>query len=106
MEDGSIKNYIINDFSLTPADKYCKTNLDNFKSKDRIKEVFQFKAEVVDFKTPVDEPTIKKVQKVEFKPSEDKEEVKVITVDHVEENKNSPEKENYEQISIFDDMGD
>ena len=107
MEDGSIKNFIINDFTLTPADKYCKTNLDNFNSKDRIKDVFQFNVEVIDFKTPVDEPSkVKKVVSQETKSEEQKEEVKIITVDSNEEIKNSSDEENYEQISIFDDMGD
>jgi DNA gyrase/topoisomerase IV subunit A len=107
MEDGSIKNFIINDFSLTPSDKYCKTNLDNFKSKDKIKNVFQFDVEVIDFKTPVDEPrVVKKEIKVAEKPEDTVEEVKIITVDSVEDNKKSSEEENYQQISIFDDMGD
>ncbi|MBQ9266663.1 MAG: DNA topoisomerase IV subunit A [Bacilli bacterium] len=107
MEDGSVKNFIINDFTLTPADKYCKTNLDNFNSKDRIKDVFQFNVEVIDFKTPVDEPSkVKKVVSLETKSEEQKEEVKIITVDSTEEIKNSSDEENYEQISIFDDMGD
>lgn len=71
-------NIKINDFHLTPIDKYCKKNIDEISDDRYIKNVFIDSSLIIDSSF--------KVEKEEVK--DEKEEV------------------NYEQISIFDDLGD
>ena len=86
LDDKSIFNITIDDFHLTPIEKYCKKNIDSISNDKVIAMVFNFDAEVVnnDFKV-YEENIIEK------------------------DNKNSENNEDdshYEQISLFDDLGD
>ena len=79
-----IFNFSLNDFHLTPIDKYCKRNISAIPDDRKIKDIFKFDSIKVDLNFHVDEVI---------------EEVK-------EDNAENENSEHYEQISIFDDFGD
>ncbi len=101
MSDGTVLETSINEFYLTPVDKYCKTNM-NIDSKAQIDKIYVKNVDVIDGNL-----------KLEVKPD------KPMPVENIDDQpidssnsfespkeENSNKKETYEQISIFDDMGD
>ncbi|MBR1581621.1 MAG: DNA topoisomerase IV subunit A [Bacilli bacterium] len=92
MSDNSIIELNINDLHLTPMDKMCRKNLE-FNDKLKICDVFTETVQHIDENTIEEEP----VERATNKP------INLFT----EEAEDVPEKDvEYEQISIFDDMGD
>ncbi len=110
MDDNSVIQYSLNDFYLTPVDKYCKANME-LNSNAKIKSIYENNCDLIDdnfveekgssnpgdggnnggnsgdlvSETKTSEPT----KKDESKTTDD-----------------DKKGDNYEQISIFDDMGD
>ena len=140
-ENNELFNINIDDYHLTPVDKYCKKNIDSIPEDSVIKCVFNYYCQIIDKDTVVEESPIKdngddnsgnndnggeieeqlslsfgddsfinepldekEVIKEEIKKESIKEEVKT----HSKNKKTNDEDDGfgYEQISIFDDMGD
>lgn len=140
-ENNELFNINIDDYHLTPVDKYCKKNIDSIPEDSVIKCVFNYHCQIIDKDTVVEESPIKdngddnsgnndnggeieeqlslsfgddsfinepldekEVIKEEIKKESVKEEVKT----HSKNKKTNDEDDGfgYEQISIFDDMGD
>lgn len=91
MEDNSVIDYTVSEFYLTPCDKYCKANMD-IKDNGKIVKVYENITEVVDSSYKIDVVKTKPIT-----PNGDNKDGK--------DDKDSKD-DNYEQISIFDDMGD
>lgn len=101
LNDDEIYETKIEDLHLTPIDKMCRKNL-GFKDNAKIKNIFINDVQVIDESTIEEIPTIQEDVKIE----ESKETEKPrINLDELN-NKEVEEDVNYEQISIFDDMGD
>lgn len=98
LSDDSVVDVQINDFYLTPIDKYCKQNI-LFENKNLIKKVYINYTEIIDKNTieNISKTVENKINSADGFINEEKE-------DSSKEDKE--ESENYEQISIFDDMGD
>ena len=117
MKSGEMKDFTIKDFYLTPQDKHCITNLEGFnKEKDVIEYIYNDEAEVIEanvkadapIKMPSETPTLiksspKSQENDIFYSPDKKQTIKIVKIDDSSE---EPEEENYEQISIFDEMGD
>ena len=91
MSDNSITELIIDDFKITP-EKNCKNNLNIDESKT-IKQIFISEVQVIDDNTIVETPS-----------NEDKH-ISNNSINNVYKKDENTEEE-YEQISIFDEMGD
>lgn len=130
MEDNSVISLNINDFHLTPLESYCKKNLD-FSDKLTIKKIYFDTIQTVDQDT-IEEKTHENFKPTDFfgekeekptakieKPTETVSIFEKLGMEKKPGNKNSLKNEaknndekkedknsNYEQISIFDDMGD
>ncbi len=87
LDDKDLLNFEITDFRPTPADKYAKKNIDILTSKHTILSAYEEDIELVsnDFKALKSESKMPKVKLSKVDEEEDK---------------------GYEQISIFDDLGD
>lgn len=81
----------IDDFHLTPMEKYCKKNILSYNDSDIIQTIFQFEAQVIDENTVVNTLLIQE---------------NTTNQNSNEENSDDDSENGYEQISIFDDMGD
>ncbi len=90
LDDKSVLNLKIDDFRPTPVDKYAKRNMDILKANQHVLLGYEEKVEYVD---------------ENFKPLKPKNSIGTFKVSHVEE-KEEKEDKGYEQISIFDDLGD
>ena len=86
LDDKSIFNIEIDDFHLTPIEKYCKKNVDAISDDRTITTVFNFEAEVVN---------------KDFKVYDD-----IILEDSNKNSEDNNDEPHYEQISLFDDLGD
>ncbi|MCH5171645.1 MAG: DNA topoisomerase IV subunit A [Erysipelotrichales bacterium] len=88
LDDKDLLNIEIDDFRPTPADKYAKKNLDSLKGRRTIVSAYEEEIELVDgdFKTLKGDDKLPKMK-----------------ISKVEEEQ---EEKGYEQISIFDDLGD
>lgn len=123
MKSGEIKDFTITDFYLTPQDKHCVTNLDGFnKEKDLIVAVYNDEAEVIEsdakadapIKSPDTDPTrtslnVNKSNDNDndvFYSSDKTKKIKIVKIDDTSDDEDNSDDENYEQISIFDEMGD
>lgn len=109
LNDGKVINYKLDNFHLTPSDKYCKKNIDALPNGSEILSVYNFDVEVIDKNTKVEK--VIKAPTTSFFDNDDKKttkEVKVITIDSKNDDKKtaSNDTSRIEQISIFDDMGD
>lgn len=109
LNDGKVINYKLDNFHLTPSDKYCKKNIDALPNGSEILSVYNFDVEVIDKNTKVEK--VIKAPTTSFFDNDDKKttkEVKVITIDSKNDDKKtaSDDTSRIEQISIFDDMGD
>ncbi len=76
--------FSISDYHLTPIDKYCKRNIEEMSDDRKIKYIYRFDAVTIDENFKVD----------------------IVENPIVEEAIEEENSEQYEQISIFDDMGD
>lgn len=113
LKDNSIFNFKIDDLHLTPMDKYCKRNI-NLEESKSIKNIMSYSCQVIDENTLVEEK--KNVEKVDNNEenedlssnSSNQKSIKNIKIvyDEVDEKDEKDEEHGYEQISIFDDMGD
>jgi len=103
MEDNSIIKYSLNDFYLTPIDKYCKQNM-NIESKNKICDIYQFNADLID-ENVVEEAPIAN-ENTKSNNSDIKSSNEENASDKKDSSKDDKKDDNYEQISIFDDMGD
>lgn len=110
MKEGELKDYIISDFYLTPQEKHCVTNMDGFeKDKDLIVSICNEEAEVINENEKVDAKLTDSTKKVKendepsFLSSDKKQKIRIVTID---DDSADDTDENYEQISIFDEMGD
>ena len=83
-ENNSLFNFKINDFHLTPIDKYCKKNIDEMPDNLKIKDLFKFDTPKIDENFKVD----------------------IVAINENSSSNEDENEEKYEQISIFDDMGD
>ena len=101
MSDGTVLETSINEFYLTPVDKYCKTNM-NIDSKAQIDKIYAKNVDVIDGNLKLEDKPDKPV------PVENIDDQPIDLSNSFESPKeeNSNKKETYEQISIFDDMGD
>ena len=101
MSDGTVLETSINEFYLTPVDKYCKTNM-NIDSKAQIDKIYVKNVDVIDGNLKLEDKPDKPV------PVENIDDQPIDLSNSFESPKeeNSNKKETYEQISIFDDMGD
>lgn len=109
LNDGKVINYKLDNFHLTPLDKYCKKNIDALPNGSEILSVYNFDVEVIDKNTKVEK--VIKAPTTSFFDNNDKKttkSVKVITIDSKNDDKKtaSDDTSRIEQISIFDDMGD
>jgi len=110
MTDESVVLYTLTDFYLTPIDKYCKANME-VNSNAKIKAIYINNVDLIDENFATDESialsnngtgggdadisVVDEHVSIEEPKKEDK-----------KSEKNDQKDENYEQISIFDDMGD
>jgi topoisomerase-4 subunit A len=108
MGDNSVINYSLNDFYLTPIDKYCKANME-LNSNQKIKSIYQNNVDLIDEnfieekgKNPNDGGNNGGASPIVSESKDTKKEVK--KPDDTSDDKKKDD--NYEQISIFDDMGD
>ena len=108
LDNSSLFELKVDDFHVTPLDKYCKKNIDTLADNRKISFAYNFEVETIDANTKVDKkrPKPSPVKK----DVEDDGKVNVVTIDYDgkldnEENDDSSEGK-VEQISIFDDMGD
>ncbi len=104
LNDGTVVKYTVDDFHLTPLDKYCKANMDSIDSSKQISKIYINNIDVIDysFVSKKKENNNKDDKNITKKPIESDEIDK-----NNEESSNADDKDdNYEQISIFDDMGD
>ena len=105
LDNSQLIEFDINDFHVTPLEKYCRKNLEQIPDGRRINYVYAFEVEHIDENTKVSKKKVRnpvKAQQVE------EEGVKVVKIDYEGEIEQLDEKEGgrVEQISIFDDMGD
>lgn len=108
MGDNSVITYSLNDFYLTPIDKYCKANME-LNSNQKIKSIYQNNVDLIDEnfieekgKNPNDGGNNGGASPIVSESKDTKKEVK--KPDDTSDDKKKDD--NYEQISIFDDMGD
>ena len=108
LDNSSLFELKVDDFHVTPLDKYCKKNIDTLADNRKISFAYNFEVETIDANTKVDKkrPKPSPVKK----DVEDDGKVNVVTIDYDgkldnEESDDSSEGK-VEQISIFDDMGD
>ena len=90
MSDDSNLDFTIEDLNLTPMEKFCRKNLE-FSSKLKIKDIYLDSVQVIDSNT------------IEETPDDTLSQLETITETSIDE---EDEEKGYEQISIFDDMGD
>lgn len=113
MKNSEIKEFHINDFRVTPSEKHCSTNIENFDdSSDVINIVYNFDAEVIKANSKLDRLKNDSVKDIKSKQnnltdiytSKDGErKIKVVKIDGDDDTESE---ENYEQISIFDEIGE
>jgi len=98
MDDKTVQSYDMNDYYLTPVDKYCKANIE-LESKENINSIYINSIDVIDSSFKSEMPLVSKNDN-DIDPG--------FSVEHEDiENDNDAKKDdNYQQISIFDDMGD
>ena len=102
MSDGTVMKTSINEFYLTPVDKYCKANM-NIDSKAKIDKIYVKNVDIIDSSFKCDDkptkPLLSENSSINYSDSSN-------TYKTDEEESKDDKKNNYEQISIFDDMGD
>ena len=93
LDNRDILNVNITDFKPTPSDKYAKKNMDELSDKNTIIDGY------IDYIEYVDD---------EFKALKGKTKLPEMKLSHVEEEQQDEKDSSngYEQISIFDDLGD
>jgi topoisomerase-4 subunit A len=102
LTDGTISKYQISEFNLTPVDKYCKANMDAIENGKQIAKVYINNIDIIDSNFVIDEKPV--VKTAELSNSVESLNKKVEEIDS--NDPNNKKEETYEQISIFDDMGD
>ena len=103
LDDGEVLDLKFDDLHLSPADKYCKKNIDVLPDSRTIRFIYNFEVEVIDSNTKVEKR--KRIKSIFDDVNEDDQnkEIKVIKIDDDAKEDDEP---HIEQISIFDDMGD
>lgn len=97
MDNKEVIKYKILDYYLTPVEKYCKENME-LKSKAKIVDIFTFDVPVIDKNY--------KTEKSRFIQTNIPFEKEIFVENNDSDAEEKESKPTYEQISIFDDMGD